>query len=242
MADWDELAGRFDEAFFADPMYSRMLAAMVERVPDREGIRALDLGCGTGNLIALLLERSPSMRITGVDPSAGMREVSAERFRDRPDVKITAGDALDIPFPDASFNLLVSSLALHHVPPDLKPSCAQELARVLEPGGIFIHADPFCGVPGAPDEPPWWRDVIERMVAKAVYSLEHGAWNMMLGELRAIPLVLRGEGEYLIMAEEWEMVLHDAGFTGFEVIDIPPVDLYKIISCTLRRAGRASAE
>jgi ubiquinone/menaquinone biosynthesis C-methylase UbiE len=233
MADWDEIAGLFDEAFFADPMYARMLEAMIGAVPDGAGQRALDLGCGTGNLIALLLERSPSTRIVGVDPSAGMREVSAERFRDRPEVEITAGDALAIPFPDGSFDLITSSLALHHVPPDLKAACAQELARVLAPGGLLIHADPFCGVPFAPDDPAWWRDVIERMVAKAVYSLEHGAWKMMLGELKAIPLVLRGEGEYLITVEEWEAVLSDAGFGGFEVIDIPPVDLNKIISCTL---------
>jgi ubiquinone/menaquinone biosynthesis C-methylase UbiE len=233
VADWDELAGRFDEAFFADPMYSRMLAAMVERVPIGEVTRALDLGCGTGNLIAMMLEGSPSLHVVGVDPSAGMREVSAERFRDEPSVEIAAGNALNIPFPDASFDLLMSSLALHHVPPDLKALSAQEIARVLQPGGLFVHADPFCGVPGTPDDPAWWRDVIARMVAKAVYSLEHGARNMMLGELRAIPLVLRGEGEYLITVEEWEMVLRDAGFEGFEVIDIPPVDLNKIISCTL---------
>jgi len=233
MADWDQIAGHFDEAFLADPMYTHMLESVVERILDGDGRKVLDLGCGTGNLIALILERHPASHIVGIDPSAGMREVSSERFRDRSEVEIAAGDALDIPFPDGSFDIIVSSLALHHVPPDLKASCAQELARVLAPGGLFVHADPFCGVPGTPDDPEWWRDVIERMVAKAVYSLEHGAWNMMLGELKAIPQVLRGEGEYLITVEEWEAVLGNAGFGDFEVTDIPPIDLNKIISCTL---------
>ncbi|MBN2025167.1 MAG: class I SAM-dependent methyltransferase [Actinobacteria bacterium] len=234
MADWDEVAGRFDEAFLADPTYARMLEAVVGAIPEGDGRKFLDLGCGTGNLIALMLQRHPASRIAGVDPSAGMREVSAKRFRDRPEVEITAGDALNVPFPDGSFDIVVSSLALHHVPPDLKASCARELARVLVPGGLLVHADPFCGVPHDPDDPAWWRDVIERMVAKAVYSLEHGAWNMMLGEAKAIPLVLRGEGEYLITVEEWENVLSGAGFGGFEVTDIQPIDLNKIISCTLK--------
>jgi len=233
MADWDEIAGRFDEAFFADPMYALMLESIVGVIPEGDDRRILDLGCGTGNLIALILERYPASRIVGVDPSAGMREVSSERFRDRPEVEIAAGDALAVPFPNGSFDIVVSSLALHHVPPELKASCARELARILAPGGLFVHADPFCGVPGTIDDPEWWRDVIERMVAKAVYSLEHGAWNMMLGELKAIPQVLQGEGEYLITVEEWEAVLGDAGFGGFEVINIPPVDLNKIVSCTL---------
>ena len=233
MADWDEVAGRFDDAFLADPTYARMLESMVETIPGCDGRYFLDLGCGTGNLIAMILERYPASHIVGIDPSAGMRQVSSERFRDRSEVEIAAGDALNIPFPDGSFDIVVSSLALHHVPPDLKDSCARELARALKPGGLLVHADPFCGVPRNPDDPEWWRDVIERMVAKAVYSLEHGAWNMMLGETKAIPLVLRGEGEYLITVEEWEAVLSGAGFGGFEVTDIPPIDLNKIVSCTL---------
>jgi ubiquinone/menaquinone biosynthesis C-methylase UbiE len=235
MADWDSIAERFNEAFFEDPMYSRILETMVGMVPQGDGRRALDLGCGTGNLIALLLERYPSMQVVGVDPSAGMREVSSKRFRGLPEVEIAAGNALDVPFPDGAFDLIVSSLALHHVPPEGKPALAKEIARVLQPGGLFIHADPFCGVPGPPDDPEKARDIIERMTAKALYSLEHGAWKMMVGELQAIPLVLQGEGEYLITVEEWETVLRDAGFGRFEVKDIPPIDLNKIIACTLER-------
>ena len=153
MADWDEIADRFDEAFFADPMYVRMLEAVVGAMPDCDGRRVLDLGCGTGNLIAMILERYPASHVVGVDPSTGMRKVSAERFRDHPEVEISAGDALAVPFPDGSFEILVSSLALHHVPPGLKASCAHELARVLAPGGLLVHADPFCGVPHDPDDP-----------------------------------------------------------------------------------------
>ena len=235
MADWDSLARGFDDAFFEDPVYYSMLETMVNMVPDAGAERALDLGCGTGNLVSLLLERYPDMQIVGLDPSAGMREVGAERFRDLPNVEIAEGDALAVPFPDGSFDLVLSSLALHHVPPERKPALAKEIARVLRYGGLFIHADPFCGVPGSADDPRKARDVIEKMTAKALYSLEHGAWNMMLGELKAIPLVLQGEGEYLVTVEEWQAVLRDAGFGGFEVRDIPPVDLIKVISCTLLR-------
>ena len=233
MADWDEIAESFDEAFFADPMYSLILAAMVKKARDGKVERALDLGCGTGNLIAMLLEEFPAAEMIGVDPSAGMRGMSEERFRSHPNVEIMGGDALDIPLEDGSVDLIVTSLALHHVSLDLKPSCAREMARVLKPGGRFIHADPFCGVAGAADDAERWRDIIERMVAKALYSLEHGAWKMMLGELKAITPVLRGEGEYMITVEEWEVLLQDAGFSNFEVFDIPPVDLIKIVSCRL---------
>lgn len=233
MADWDEIARDFDESFFKDPMYARILASVVEGARGAAVERALDLGCGTGNLIALLLEEFPSAGFSGVDPSTGMREVCAERFADYPNVEIKEGDAQAIPYPDSSFDLIVSSLALHHVPPERKPDMAREIARVLEPGGRFIHADPFCGVPGDFADPEKVRDVVERLVAKALYSLDHGAWEMMLGELQSIPFLLRGDGEYIITVEEWEAVLREAGFDGFEVQALPPVDLVKVISCRL---------
>jgi ubiquinone/menaquinone biosynthesis C-methylase UbiE len=233
MADWDSMARGFDEAFFEDPMYSMLLAAMFKGAAGGEVGRVLDLGCGTGNLISLLLEEFPDVKFSGVDPSSGMREVCAERFADQPNVQISEGDAYNIPFPDGSFDLIVSSLALHHVPPENKPDIAAEMARVLEPGGRFIHADPFCGVAGSFEDPEKVRNVIELLVAKALYSLEHGAWKMMLGELQAIPAMLRGEGEYIITVKEWEAVLRDAGFRDFEVIDIPPIDLVKVITCKL---------
>jgi len=233
MADWDSIARDFDASFFKDPMYSLILAAMVKSAAMGKVGRVLDLGCGTGNLISLLLEEFPGARISGIDPSSGMREVCTERFADQPNVEIKGGNALAIPYPDGSFDLIVSSLALHHVPPELKPDMAEEIARVLEPGERFIHADPFCGVAGDFDDPAKTRDVIERLVAKALYSLDHGAWEMMLGELQAIPFMLRGDGEYITTVEEWETVLRDAGFRDFQVIDIPPIDLIKVISCTL---------
>jgi ubiquinone/menaquinone biosynthesis C-methylase UbiE len=233
MTDWNDMARGFDEAFFADPMYAMLLAAMVKSVTAGEVERVLDLGCGTGNLISLLLEEFPGAGFSGVDPSSGMREVCMERFADNHNVEIKEGDALAIPYPDGSFDLIVSSLALHHVPPELKPDMAREIARVLEPGGRFIHADPFCGVAGNLEDPEKVRDVIERLVAKALYSLEQGAWKMMLGELQAIPFLLRGDGEYITTVEEWEVVLRDAGFRDFAIKDIPPVDLVKVITCGL---------
>ncbi|MEW6554852.1 MAG: class I SAM-dependent methyltransferase [Actinomycetota bacterium] len=233
MADWDEMAPGFDEAFFKDPMYAMILAAVVKSAAGGRIERALDIGCGTGNLIALLLEESPDARFIGIDPSRGMREVCAERFAGKPNVEIMEGDALSIPYPDGSFDLIVSSLALHHVPTEDKPGMARELARVMERGGRFIHADPFCRVAGDLDDPEKVRDVIELLVAKALYSLDHGAWAMMLGELQSIPHLLRGDGEYITTVGEWEAVLSGAGFRGFEVIDLPPVDLVKVISCKL---------
>jgi ubiquinone/menaquinone biosynthesis C-methylase UbiE len=234
VAHWDDLASRFDDIFLADPAYRETLERMVGLVEKGEDARIMDLGCGTGNLIALLLDRFPRARVVGVDPSPGMRERCEQRFGSLPNVEIREGDGLVIPYPDADFDCVLSSLALHHIPPDLKKDNAAEIARVLAPGGSLIHADVFSGVPGPPDDPERARDIIQRIVAKALYSLDHGAYRLMIGELSALPRILKEDGEYLLTVEEWSDILRGAGFTGFQVIDIPPVDLTKIVYCIFK--------
>ena len=233
MAHWDDLAARFDDIFLADPSYRETLEKMVGLVAPGEDARILDLGCGTGNLIALLRDEFPSAGIVGVDPSEKMRAACEERFAGVSKVEIAAGDGLDIPYPDGSFDHVLSSLALHHIPPGRKGENATEMARVLVPGGHLIHADVFCGVPGPPDDPDRARDIIERIVAKALYSLDHGAYRMMIGELSALPRILREDGEYLITVEEWMDILRGAGFYDFQVMDIPPADLTRIVYSAL---------
>lgn len=229
MADWDSFSARFDDTFLEDPMYLDVLEKMVNELAEDGKREILDLGCGTGNLIERILKEVPEARIAGVDPSEGMREICAERFVNMSNVTISEGDALAIPFPDSRFDHIVSSFALHHVPPHLKGECAREMARVLKPGGSLIHADPFCGLAGSKEDPERCRDIIDKVVAKALFSLEHGAYEMMIAELYALPFVLREDGEYLVTVEEWIGALASAGFRDLRVIDIEPIDWVKIV-------------
>lgn len=232
--DWDKVSSRYNRIISADPVYREALKTIVERVDAAREASILDLGCGTGNLIHLLLEKYPDCRISGVDPSSGMREVTAERFSDYPNVTIEAGDALAIPFPDQSFDYTVSNLALHHVLPDSREGCAREIARVVKTGGHLVYSDFFCGVEGPPEDPERCRDIIERITAKALHSLEHGAYEMMMAELEVIPKAIRNEEDHLTTVEVWMEALEKAGFSDFEVTDIPPIDLPKIIHCILK--------
>jgi ubiquinone/menaquinone biosynthesis C-methylase UbiE len=132
---WDEYAGDYDSIFAKDPMYADAMRMMLERMGDAGRKRVLDLGCGTGRLVQLIAERFPDAEVYGVDPSGRMVEVCAERFKELPNVHIAEGTATWIPCPTGHLHCVLSNLALHHVPPQARPDCAREMARVLQKGG-----------------------------------------------------------------------------------------------------------
>ncbi|MFH1150202.1 MAG: class I SAM-dependent methyltransferase [Actinomycetota bacterium] len=225
MADWDSFSQDYDRIFKENPLYLDSIARLVGHLEDRTGMAVLDLGCGTGNVSAAVLERFPSAHVRGVDPSEGMRAQYAERLGAAGDVEVKIGDALGIPYDRDSFDFLVTQLALHHVPPEDRGRCAAELARVLKPGGRLVYADMFTDVDGEPFDPERSRDIINKMTAAALFCLDHGAYEMMQIMLATLPRDLSNEGEYMTTEAVWREALEGAGFEVLEVETIPPVEI-----------------
>lgn len=98
--------------------------------------RILDLGCGTGIVARQLRERlGGGVHITGVDVNADMIEVARSLA---PDLDWQVGNAMQLPLPDASYELVVSQQMLQFVP---DPAAAlREIRRVLVPGGRLVVA------------------------------------------------------------------------------------------------------
>jgi len=111
---------------------------------------AVDLGCGPGQLVIALASQAPGLHVTGVDLSDEMLIQGQENARranlaDR--VSFRLGDAQQIPFPDGSLDLVVSTMSLHHWSEPI--AVLDEVARVLRrpepgegrPGGSFLIFD-----------------------------------------------------------------------------------------------------
>lgn len=103
------------------------------------GGAVLDVGTGPGVLLVELARLRPDLRVTGVDLSADMASLARRNLAELGErAAARQGDVTDLPFPDESFDLIVSSLSLHHW--DDVAVAASELARVLRPGGqVYLY-------------------------------------------------------------------------------------------------------
>lgn len=114
--------------------YSRLrLARLIDRaLPARgEGLRLLEVGCGTGHHLAAL--RARGFSVAGVDGSESMLELARRR---NPGVDLRVADVERLPYSDAEFDVALCVEVLRYLPDPR--GCVREMARVLRPGGLCL--------------------------------------------------------------------------------------------------------
>ncbi len=140
--------GRFDQwgptyerhwmqRWIMDPVQRSVLDMAAQSSPQPP--RILDIGCGTGRLLRQAAARFPQAKLDGVDPADGMINQGMALLPPGSNIRLQHGAAEKLPFPDGSFDLVLSTMSFHHW-----QDCAQgcrEVRRVLVPGGRWVLAD-----------------------------------------------------------------------------------------------------
>src|SRR5581483_191526 len=134
---------RFYDLTFKLNGYGKSLDQYLERhpLPVSENARILDAGCGTGTLtLALLRALKSPVKLTAIDLSSSVistaRKYVNKNNPTQQEVRFAQGNVLALPFADESFDLIVTSGVLEYVPLE---EGIKELARVIAPGGYFLH-------------------------------------------------------------------------------------------------------
>ncbi|MFL6043642.1 MAG: class I SAM-dependent methyltransferase [Propionibacteriaceae bacterium] len=121
----------------------RMRAMLADDLQLGPGDRVLDVGCGPGRLAMIFAERVlPGGSVHGIDPSPEMIKLATTRAqKDGIPISFQVAFAQQLPFPDATFDALSCTLALHHVAEDDQRAAVEEMYRVLKPGGRLLIAE-----------------------------------------------------------------------------------------------------
>ncbi len=155
---FDRIAHRYDLlnrilSLGVDQRWRRRTVRALALDRARDGAEVLDLATGTGDLAILVARRHPGVRVVGVDPAERMLACARPKIEkaglyDR--VRVVPGDALDIPFPDATFDGVTIAFGIRNVPD--RAEGLREMRRVTRPGGrvaILELSEPREGLFGS---------------------------------------------------------------------------------------------
>ena len=120
----------------------RLHQVMIGLADAQPGMRVVDIGCGTGNLLVALGRQRPDLDLAGLDPDErALARATRRSRRARLTVDWRRGFAQELPYPDSSVDRVFSSLMLHHLDDASKDELLAEVRRVLRPDGVLVLAD-----------------------------------------------------------------------------------------------------
>jgi ubiquinone/menaquinone biosynthesis C-methylase UbiE len=120
----------------------RLRKVTIDQALIKPGNTVLDVGCGTGEVTLLAKARTKEGKVHGIDPAPEMIAVARKKAaRKHLEIDFRVGVIEGLPFPDASMDVVTSSLMMHHLPESLKIRGLAEIYRVLRPGGHVLIAD-----------------------------------------------------------------------------------------------------
>ncbi|WP_306030706.1 class I SAM-dependent methyltransferase [Stappia sp. MMSF_3263] len=124
----------FDQEPLQATLYDQVLWSLTRDAEKREWNDILDIGCGLGGGMQVAARRFPDARITGVDVNGSAVSVCRKRLQVFPNLTVKQASARELPFADASFDMIFSVGTASYVG---MPAFVAEAARVLRPGGTL---------------------------------------------------------------------------------------------------------
>lgn len=123
--------GRFTER--------RATRKVIELAAIEDGKRILEMACGTGVVFEQIVRKNPNGENVGLDLSPAMLDKAKQRLQNfHGNFELKEGDALQIPFPDNTFDKVINNFMVDLMPVDVFDKVAGEFYRILKPGGVIV--------------------------------------------------------------------------------------------------------
>jgi ubiquinone/menaquinone biosynthesis C-methylase UbiE len=131
------------DALIDGPMsIARMRKDLLAQMGDLSNKRILDVGSGTGTMAVMIKQAYPAAEVVGLDGDPQILAIARSKARNLGiNIQFDQGMSFDLPYPDQSFDVVLTSMMLHHLSRDDKQRTAREMYRVLQTGGHLFGAD-----------------------------------------------------------------------------------------------------
>ena len=207
--------------------WSMRLAPLFARFAQvQDGNTVLDVGCGTGSLVQAVADMTRRSEIVGIDPVKPFIEYSRTRFAG-PRITFDCGSALELPYPDGSFDQSLSLLVLMFIPQPEK--AASEMRRVTRPGGTVAACT--WDHEGLEMSAVFWKEAI-KLDPAAKARAERQRYLQCEGQLAELwhetgsggieETVLEFRMDFTSFDDYWAPLLNGVGPSGSYVADLSP--------------------
>lgn len=139
---WNFLTPVYDVLLRWGMQEERFKKALIDQAQIQPGQSVLDLGCGTATLTIMMKQTHPDAIVTGLDGDPAVLEIGQSKANQAGVIlTLDLGMSYALPYPDGSYDTVVSSLMFHHLTTENKQQTTKEVFRVLRPGGSFWIVD-----------------------------------------------------------------------------------------------------
>lgn len=220
--DWfGSWSNEYDRTLGMLGFHRDLLNLVVKKSAVRRGDKVLDIGCGTG-LLSLKLLKAADCSVTAVDNSEKMLAIFADKVKKlnlRSQVACELMDADSIKFPADTFDIVASTLAIHHLKEKLNP--IRKIYRIVKPGGVFLIGEIDMDTTGKLTDIKRFKRIIRVLEQEWLAALEDGDLRMFERMFDNSKRHIFNQGDYCISLKQWAGLCKKAGFRKVAIKKVP---------------------
>ena len=226
---FDAWSNEYDQTLGKIKRHHEMLDLAVEMANVKSGEYILDIGCGTG-LLSLKFLEAAECTINGIDLSEDMLNIwkdKIEKLNLSNRVKIKLGNASNLEFEDSTFNIIASTVTLHHVK-DKQPTL-NKIYRLLKPKGRFIIGDLDVDTSGDLNDIKRLSHILDYLKEELSLALRDGGVDAFIRMYDNGKKHILNDGEYCINFKMWSQLCKNVGFKNITVSPVKSFNWLKVL-------------
>jgi ubiquinone/menaquinone biosynthesis C-methylase UbiE len=222
-------ANEYDKTLGKVKRHHELLDLVVAASKVNKNDKVLDIGCGTG-LLSLKFLKKTSCFVTGVDSSPEMLSIIKNKIKKlgiEENVSCRLEDAENLTFFDESFDVVASTVTLHHV--KNKYPTIRKIHSMLKPGGRFVLGDLDMDTTGKLTDLRRLSRILNYLKEELILAMKEGgitAFSRMYDNGKKHIL---NDGEFCISFEQWKEVCRKADFKKIKIMPLPNFEWFKVL-------------